>query len=136
MTTRIRSADAVQNALNEKFDEMFHRSKDGSLNPFVCICCDSVLNRNNLRFVSREVLLKNAKNLMPSDYNKVGNDNLESKNKFPHDKEGYHTKMKTMMLSPRAVFVNDFIKKRKGFSCCDECIGPLKRAGIPPFFRL
>ena len=136
MTDNIRTTAEIRDSLNVKFDESFVHNRDGTFSPYVCICCDMLLDRRSLSFVKRDVLIQNVDNLTPSDYNAVGNDILESEYKYPSKKPGYHPKMATMMLSPRASYFDDRKKKRVGFTCCTTCVLSLKKVDVPSFFAI
>ena len=53
------SAEAIQSAVNERFDDLLYKDKNGNRKPFVCVICDKILMHRPQEYqITREALTK------------------------------------------------------------------------------
>ena len=127
--------ETIKEAINKRFDKLYHICRDGNRIPFVCIVCDKLMKPEDVQVLKSSVLEEKGSILVPSVWNSVS---PSLANCYHYRGEGYvaaeHIWMDEMLLSPRACFIDPLDgRMNSGFSCCSKCKRSLEHSHMPQY---
>ena len=125
---------SVIDRINKEFDKLLVRNKSGKLVPRVCTVCDEFLLPHEEVFLPVVTLEKNKHVL---DGSKVDNLSTDLTKCYKHtelcERNGSHSWLSKLMLSPRGLFYDSTQKRGEGFSSCEKCKRALDKNSMPKF---
>ena len=124
------SSECIRNKIDKRVCDLTHKNENGDDAPYVCCVCDHLIKRSNVCGMTCELLKKSSSLLSPTDWNAVGNKELEEYYKYPRSRlYGFKPFMRKMLLSPRSSRV--IIGNKEFYTCCSSCRTSLQRKRMP-----